>query len=210
MQAIQWVISTCMAMSWLFYGIFIEISGWWPPFNYLAGPFLWVSDRFIDLAANFTSFMAWVWWAQDWISKILSWDTILSLIQPYLDWVIYAYNWVINAYNFVKGWIEDWWLATKTTVQGWIDVATQGFATLRTEWDNFWKVTFPKLVDTFSLEDWWTGKLFAVDGLIGSKLAEWFPFYNDLAGLWEDIKLFFTDPLDWVYKKLDEFFERYW
>ncbi|GAI31706.1 unnamed protein product, partial [marine sediment metagenome] len=167
-------------------------------------------DRFIDLAAWFSSFSAWLWWAQDWISKILSWDYILSLIMPYLEWGINAWDWVKGAWGNVWGEIETWWNFIKTEVLDWIDIAKQWakdlidqantwIGSLSSAWGEFTTTVLPKLAS-------WTG----VGELITSYLKEWFPWYDDLAQSIEGILTFFSDPAKAVYELFDFIIDRFW
>jgi len=210
MQAIDWLIHVCMTISNHFYYVYLDISGWWTPFNLIAPVFLWVSDSFIDFAHYLGQFSAWVWWAQDWISKILTWDYILSLIMPYIQWGINAWNWVVNAWNNIWNEITIWWATIQTIVTGWIDVAKQwakdlidqvsiGLNYLSSAWTEFTTTVLPKLAS-------WTG----VGELITSYLENWFPWYNTLVEIKDELFEFFADPIDYVYNKMDEFFERWW
>lgn len=169
----------------------------------------------------------------DWIETAIDW--LLSPINYIAEWVTSTYNWLVDFWSEIHEWIDkleldigkiwdwivteagaiwniltEWWEGTRTTVLGWIDTATQGFNDLKAAWNTFWTITFPNLVSFQWLTNWWGGKLSEIDALIKSRLQEWFPFYNALFELWNEIVDFFKDPLDWCYHKLDEFFERFW
>ena len=210
MQAIQWVINACVWLSSLFYSVYLEVLASWYIPNIIGLLFLYVSDRFMDLAAFFTSFLAWVINADNWLARILRAEDIWALLSLPIQWAQIAYNWVVNAWNIVTGWIDDWWDWTTTTVQGWIDIATEGLASLRVAWDNFWNYTLPNLLDYFKLENWWSTKLFGFDTLIDSTLKRWFPWYETLVNIIDEIFAFFADPVEYAYNKMDEFFERFW
>ena len=204
-----------------FLSAFQEVSDWIWPFYFLQYPFYGLYRIFQDLLTPIATF--WLW-AEDIATKIVTVftsDGILGLINWWfpdlgnvIEWFIGRWNWFISA-------VGDWWADTKTEVLGWIDMATEGFNALIAAWDEFWRITWPEwmatlevlrgevsdfftktlpnLLNYLKLENWWNGKLFAVDGLIGSKLAEWFPFYDDLAE-------FFSDPMEFLLAKLADWF----
>uniref|UniRef100_A0A6M3XU29 Uncharacterized protein n=1 Tax=viral metagenome TaxID=1070528 RepID=A0A6M3XU29_9ZZZZ len=162
------------------------------------------------MTQHWTSFIAWVEYAADKIATILSEGDIWAFLTLPIEWAQAAWNWVIDAFQNVWNVITDWWEVTKTTVLGWIDLAVEGFSELKTAWHNFWTATLPNLLDWFKLENWWVGKLFAVDGLIGSKLTEWFPFYDELVMSIDGILTFFSDPAKAVYELFDYVIDRFW
>lgn len=210
MVVIEWIIDRVWQLFWFFLDAYYTVSGWVWPFSYLSFPFKGISDTIYSMLPFLYDFKNWVGNATAKLVHILSWDNILSLIQPYIQWGLNAWEWVKNAWSNIWGEIEQWWSYTKTEVLGWIDVAKQyaatlvesakrGLTTLQQSWDSFATSILPNLAD-------WSG----VASLIDSTLKSWFPFYDELTYFWNDVKLFFTDPLEWVYNKLDEFFERFW
>ncbi|MBA7585338.1 hypothetical protein ES708_27313 [subsurface metagenome] len=66
--------------------------------------------------------------------------------------------------------------------------------------------TITELIDwdrvTKFINDWWSDRLLDLQGLIDSNLRTWFPFYDDLVSLWNDIVDFFTNPWEWLLGKL--------
>ena len=213
--------------SW-FYSIYLEVNGWVWPFWHAAPFFYQLCLLFNTLAFGFSDFLTLVNYLQSKISQVLSWDYIKSLILGWLPWLVNIGDWFYNWWRNVTSVITSWWGPIWTNVQVWISTALQWlnstaatfltfwnnlwpyfqtvFNKVKAEWDNFWKVTVPNLVDNFSLETWWEGRLKDVNKLINDKVKDWFPFYDDLMKLWKDIALFFTSPLTWLIKKLEDWF----
>jgi len=207
---LDWIIDRVWGIFWVFYDLSITLSGVWWIGDWLATPFSWVADRIYGMLSPLYEFRRWVGNVS---AKLVYWWTeldIWNLLTIPISWAERAWEWVQNAWGFIWNEIGDWWNITKTTVLGWIDIAVEGFNKVKTEWDNFWSQTFPKLLDFFSLEAWWSGKLFGIDGLIGSRLAEWFPWYDELAQSIDGILTFFTDPAKAVYELFDYIIDRFW
>lgn len=204
-----------------FLSAYQEVSGWIWPFHYLQYPLYGIHRVCRDLLTPIAHFW---FWAEHIATKLqAAWTSegILGLIKWWFPWLYDVGEWFYGRWNWFLSAAGDWWSSTKVTVLGWIDIATQGLNTLRVLWDEFWTITWPKwtatlevlgsevssfftktlpdLVDNLKLEHWWKGKLFAVDGLIGSKLAEWFPFYDDVAE-------FFKDPGEFLLSRLTDWF----
>ena len=206
----DWIYSIVWDISEWFRSIGQTTSTWVYPFNMVSTPFFIITSLFqscLTPIANFGDWAADVWAR---VQQILSFDQLVNLFSTWINYATEAWNWVQGAWWNVTGIISSWWSATSTTVLGWIDIAAQEVkqlisgvetwvAILQITWDNFWTTTFPTLAN-------WAG----VNNLIDSSLKSWFPFYDDLTNIWNEIVEFFADPPQYVYNKLDEFFERFW
>lgn len=232
MQFIDWIIQELNDISDFFYKIYLEVLSWVYPFWLVADFFYQLSKLFNWLAWDFYDFGIWVNDVAAKIGKILSWETIEQYITDWLRWLPSPLNWFVNLWSEVWDEIRDWWSGTEYTVQGWIDVArqylqnqldslTSWVTSLQASWDDF-KGRIPSLDAIISwFPNWWGatlaniitwGALTAtqIDSFIDSKIKEWLPFIASLQALWKDIELFFTDPLQWLYDRMDEWFERFW
>lgn len=203
-------------------------STWVYPFNLVATPFLIITSLFqswLDPIANFGE------WADDvWarVQKILDEGGILSLILWVFPWLPDVGNWFATRVSWLTMVISDWWSAAQLTVQGWIEIAKETLqaliynlsmwlASLQASWDAFWTVTWPEWtakldilkaswdafwVTTFPTLANWTG----VSSLIDSTLRSWFPFYDDLIAIWNEVVEFFTDPLEFLLTRFTDWF----
>lgn len=225
-------------ISWLkstelyFYNAYLEVLGWVYPFWLLSYPLLYASRSFGWLAYYFSLFNNWLVWANKEIGKILSIEAITSYFQTWINYATWAWDWVTNAWNNVVSIVDIWWSSVQLTVQVWIEDAKQWtkaqldsledtLAYILVWWDEF-KDKIPSIDEIlYLLRDWWDKTLaniiswgaltgIQISTLMDSKIRDWLPFYDELAALWGDIKLFFTDPLQWLYDKAEEFFERFW
>ncbi|MBA7568152.1 hypothetical protein ES708_09873 [subsurface metagenome] len=208
------------ARDWLL-DAYLEVAGWIWPFYYLKYPLYGLYVVFYYLTRYFGYFNDWLEWAAGRIGEIISeWD-IWSILATPISWAQKAWDWVYYAASNIWEAVGRWWEATRTTVLGWIDTAydyalslyyslsasvhswidaaTGWFKEVAVAWDHFWRITLPGLLDYLKLEYWWDTKLWAVDGLIGSKLAEWFPFYDDLVE-------FVSDPGEYLLAKFTDWF----
>jgi len=220
-----------VARDW-FNEAYLEVKDWIVPFNYLADPLHWIYIAFTWLTELFGDFNDWVDDAASKIGEILSEVDIWSLFSVPIEWAQNAWEWVSNAWNNVWSEVESWWSSMVATVTGWIDAAVEGLSDLRVAWDSFWTVTWPEWTGNFSwlqaawdgfvtstlpslvgiswIWDWWSDRLLDIGGLIDSTLRVWFPMYDTFREIWDEIEAFFADPVEYVFNKLDDFFEREW
>lgn len=211
-----------------FHSAYSEVSGWIWPFYYLQYPLYGIGQICRDLLTPISHFWYWAEHLATGVAAAWTSDGILGLIKWWFPWLYDVGEWFYGRWNWFLSSVGAWWDSTKTIVLGWIDIATEGFNTLRILWDEFWSITWPKwtaalevlgnevsdfftktlpnLLDNLKLENWWNGKLFAVDGLIGSKLAEWFPFYDDLVNIWNDVLEFFCNPFEFLLNRFFDWF----
>lgn len=232
MFIIDWIVDALSMASDYFYSIYAEIYYWIYPFNQVAPYFYWVSSFFNTLAWYFSYFGNWLDGIAAKVANILSYNNIYSYFKTYFDYAVDAWNWVYYAWNNVTNIIDSWWSSTQYIVKTWIDNAIQGIqdfgaqleiwlGNLQVAWDNF-KSMIPSISEIISWFSNWWGKILAniiswgaltsneINTLIDSKLQDWLPFYDELANLIGDIKLFFADPLQWLYDRAEEFFDRFW
>ena len=210
-------INTTFSLIWgaagFFYDAFLQVETWWVVGPLFATICLFVHNILWNLLTPIAHFGEWADEIANKVSSILTTSGILGLILSWFPWLDGVAEWFYNRWTWFATEVGSWWDTTRTMVLGWIAVATEGLDTLKVLWDEFWLITWPEwsaslevlagevtdffthtlpgLVDDLKLETWWRGKIFIVNGLIGSKLLEWFPFYDDLVEIWSDILEFF-------------------
>lgn len=162
------------------------------------------------------------------IGDTLTWSNIRSLILSWLPDLTKVITWWQNWTTWLGQKIDEWWLATKSTVQGWIDIATQGFDNLvvawdnfwtttfpywtsklddlKAGWDNFWTVTFPTLVDFTWLGIWWDSRWKEIEELKDSWFKDYEPFWEGWQDWKDSVVEFFDDPLEWLLGKFTDWF----
>lgn len=175
----------------------------WP---ILGAGIAWILRAVADVVKYALTFIAnlgdWVDDIVDTISKVATWDTIKTAIKDWLSGIEDMVTWFSDWWANVATKLGDWWGTVATDVQGWIATALstakdliagvqKELSDLHTSWDDFWTTTYPTLISSIDASK-----------LIESTLKTWFPFYDDLAELWDGIKEFFVSPLDWL---LDHF-----
>jgi len=222
--------------------IFADFSSW----------LLWTGERVAEwwivdqLAPTFTNMGYWFadisWWFIELRDPILRmYDTTLEMVtlnnvwdyfKTWFEWAEWAWDWVSHAWSNVWSIVEGWWQATSSTVQGWIDIATQGldalkvawsdfwnttwpqwtaqFNTLSAAWTNFWTVTFPTLVDFSWLWTWWNARLQDINNLVNTAFTLREKLWEGWQELRNQVTEFFSDPEDWLYKAVDRIIERFW
>jgi len=193
-----------------FYEVYLDIYDWVWPFYKAAD---WFYDlcystnkikwRFEDFSEDMDAFV-------DDLEDILSWSNIRSLIRSWLPDVEDAIDWFTDRWYWFQDEISDWWNDKVNDVKDLIDTATEGLDNLLEAWDNFWRSTLPNLVNFTWLGIWWQSRLLEIDTLIGSWLASFAPFWEGWQEVRQEVVDFFADPYQWIYDRLDEFFERFW
>ncbi|GAI32766.1 unnamed protein product, partial [marine sediment metagenome] len=133
-----------------------------------------------------------------------------SYFRDWFEFAEDAWNWVRHAWDRVTNIVDDWWLATSSTVGSWIAAATEGFDDLVEAWDTFWRITFPTLVSFDWLDIWWDDRLTDLQALINTAIQELAPFWEGWQEIRESVLEFFSDPYQWIYDRLDEWVERFW
>lgn len=218
--------------STLFYNIYLEVLGWVWPFWLIADFFYALAVVFNNLAWAFYQFNEWVVYVSDRVTTLINWVDIDVWFASWAQKITEAYNWVSQAWWNVTGIIDDWWSVVGAEIQSIIDSAVNvmqqlisqvdseltslinstawtlqqlirqveiPLRSLQASWSNFTFYTLPNLAT-----------LTNVDALIDT----WFKNFSTFWEGWQDwrdsVAEFFADPLQWLYTKMDEFFERFW
>ena len=232
MQFLNSIVNWLESASDTFYDAYLTVSSWIYPFGLLATPLYSLHQASHYSAYYFNQFSNWLSDASQKLSRILEWTIIRSYILSWLPSLEAISNWFSIRWDWLRQELEAWWLSVKPMVQGWITIAIQGLSVLKVEWanflattwkqleqafdklsaswHNFWTVVFPNLVNFQWLDIWWQGKLRELNSLIESKLKIWFPFYDDLAEVLNEIKQFFANPIDWIGNKFMDWLEERW
>ena len=152
--------------------------------------------------------ISWVNYVVNWIEQAYDWvrDRVMALVGPWLDAIISLGNTVATWWDR----LGSWWAAQWDTVSGWIQAALQPLRDLyqgvvnqvNQVWvavGNFFTVTLPSLASKLDVENYFR-----------SFTLQWRDLFNWWGDRGHDVTSFFTDPLQWVYDRLDEFFARFW
>jgi len=224
----DWIIQELADARDFFYDAYQEVRDWFWPFDQLKYPMYGLYGVFHWLVEFFEDFNEWLEDIDDRIRDILDFGDIWSYFRDWFAFAEDAWNWVRNAWDRVTNIVDDWWLVTSSTVGGWIAAATEGFDDLVEDWDNFWHITWPELVENFQqlrsvwdnfwtvtfpdlvsftwLGDWWDARLLDIQGLIESWTLTLAPFWEG----WQEVRAqvfeFFADPLEWLWGRFIDWF----
>jgi len=216
-------------VSWLnsikewFFAAYLEVSTWTWPFNNLATPLWYIYTAFIYLKAYFIDFNDWVNDTVIKLTTILSYANISSYFSSIFNAATNAWNWILNATWNIWVEVENWWSSVSLTVQSWIDAAKDmlllligelelAVVALQAAWETFqsWIPSLTEILSWFT--DWW-GWILAriiswgglpatlIQALIDSTLLSWFPWYDTLVEIWNEIVAFFANPWDYIEAK---------
>lgn len=228
MEFIDDLFSLFWDISDFFYAAAEVAKDWVWPFSILQVPLLAIAEAFWDMLDPIADWYAWTGALNATIAGFLDSSGIIKLLTTWIDYAEAAYTWISNASKNILGVIGSWWLGVSDTVKSWIDDAKAyakalvdavalNLATLQKTWDDFWTLTWPVwtgkvdqviidlasfFTDVLPTLATWEG----VQTLIEDTIKEWFPFYDDLVALWDSIKEFFTDPLEYLWAKATDWF----
>lgn len=232
MQAITWIIERLNNVSDTFYQVYLDCFYTGFPLSIIGGFFYDLSVFFSNLAWYFYDFSLWV---SDISTKVLSILDLKTINDYFWSYFIAAWNsweWVKDAFTNVWNTVDDWWDSTKIVVYGWVSEARQflqvqvdsislSLNTLQISWDSF-KAKIPSIDNLLTwfagwqvavlttINSWWSDKLLDIRGLINTAFLEYQPFWEGWQDWRDKVAEFFTDPEEWLYDKMDEWFERFW
>lgn len=220
----MWLTDQIFSLVWdisaWFYEAFQEVKDWVWPFHYLAPPLYYIHRAFFDMLTPIAQLGDWADEVTTEIGRILGMGEIALHFKYWLDRAAWSWDWIGDAWRYVWDMIDSWWSSTSSTVLAWIDQAVSNTVTLinqveaslgdlRSSWSGFWTVTWPEmstLVSNIRLDlagfltvtlpglATWTG----VESFVNSQLTNWFPFYDELAAAWGEIREFMINPWDWL------------
>lgn len=210
MRFMDWIVELLYDVCLFFYDIYQEVKDWPDWASFISEFFYSLYDAFYDLAKAFEDFDEWVDDVADRVRDILDFENIWDYFEDWFTWAEDAWNWVEDAWDRVTNIVDEWWLVTSSTVAGWIAAATEGFDELKEAWDDFWTNTLPTLISFDWLSTWWEDRLLDIQDLIDAPVKT----IMDILESWQEVRdsvlEFFSDPFQWIYDRLDEFFERFW
>lgn len=232
MGFISKIISFFNDLSSYSYNAYLEVNSWVFPLYNLAPPLYALSLAFNSIAWQFYYFNNWcvdVWGR---VQAILTEGDIWSILAIPISYAQVAYQWIVNAASNVWSIIGNWWSTIQPTILSWIEQAKayalslynillSSLVSLQAAWNNFVdKIpTIDEIIAWFrnwwgevlaKIIAWWREQLPDIQSLINSTLLSWFPFYDEFVSIYSTIREFFADPLQWLYDRMEEFFERFW
>lgn len=204
---------------------------WWAP-SWLKSAFLSISSLVDGIYGAFFDFQYWLQALVNRVDPLVRWDQVGAWLSESLSQVATLWTWWLDRRQFITWEVDTWWESVRWIVLGWIDAAAGGIADLRrswesfsqyslpellanvnklsADWSNFTRVTLPGLASFQDLEGWYSGKAVDVRDLIESTIRSFFPFYDEIVGLWGEIREMFTDPEAYLLRKIETMLVRFW
>ncbi len=232
MWFMNYIIQRLNDASGFFYGVYLEVISWVYPFWLAAFPFYNLSVLFSNLAWDFYDFNTWVDYVEGRVASLLTFDNIYSYFSSYFDAAVNAWNWVDQTFGDINTFMSSWWSTTQYTVLAWVDEAKSYAAalvnnlsttvnTLLSAWDDF-KGRIPTIDEVIYwwgdwtgellsvVNSWWSGTLLQVQSLIDSAFTLREPFWDGWQDWRDKVIEFFTDPEDYLAKRIESMLERFW
>lgn len=232
MKAIAWIVERLNDICSYFYDLYLEFYDFPPPISYAATWLYWLSREFSNLAWSFYDFYFWVEEVSKQVSLILSWSTIWSYIKDRVPNLEQISDWFSTWRTKVRLEVSAWWSDAGLVVLSWIAEAERGLLSriesiqnvvnsLRGEWNSF-KPQLPAIESLLTwYENWrsnvrasfdafWREKLLDIQRLIDDAFTLRAYLWSDWLEHRDNILEFISDPLQWLYDRIDEFAERFW
>ncbi|MFH0913869.1 MAG: hypothetical protein V1849_01090 [Chloroflexota bacterium] len=173
----------------------------------LSAPFFSnLSVLFVKGAASVSDFSVWVDQVTQQLAGLSSWENLKATILGWFPRLVPMLAWFGDWWNFVWAKVETWWLTVQPIVQGWINTATLGLSELMVAWNNFWRVTFPTLINWEGINTWWNAKYLEVETSINSAFTEREGLWSGWQDIRDNVVTFFQDPLGFLEKKFTDWF----
>uniref|UniRef100_A0A6M3XY95 Uncharacterized protein n=1 Tax=viral metagenome TaxID=1070528 RepID=A0A6M3XY95_9ZZZZ len=228
MSFMGWIIDRLNWVSDVFYELYLDCyyAGW--PLEVLDTWLYSLSSTFASLAWDFYDFSSWVSDVAAKVAKILNWSTIWSYILIYIPNLEQIRDWFYYWWTWVDGRITSWWSSTSSDVLGWIAEAK--------DWAKLWIDYLQSQVNSLSVkidevialipdvseliawfsnwpghiisevDNWWTGALLEVQGLINSAFILRENFWQGWQDWRDKVTEFFTDPWEFLWARFADWF----
>jgi len=202
------------------------------PLNLLEGPARTISEAADGVFRAVVSFTLWVLDLETRVALFVTrWD-VSEMFQGLTEAVLEIWAWFLDRVSNIRGVIEDWWAEVGAVVSSWLAERWGTFTDFMAElseiikrfitetvpdfiadldlpgtigrlieasWTSFWNETWPSVITAVKLET-----------SLGELRALFKTPLEIVSNFGEDIVAFFADPEQWVYDRLDSFFERFW
>ncbi|MBA7573150.1 hypothetical protein ES708_14945 [subsurface metagenome] len=154
-----------------------------------------------------------------WINDVKSWTTtqINNAVENITQVVTNIYDYSQTTINNITEYVTEVWNNFYDYSQTTINNLTENISQFITNINDYTQTTINNITETITevldwdrvttfLNDWYDDRLLDLQGLVDSNLKTWFPFYDDLVSLWNDIVDFITDPLGWLKDRIEVWF----
>jgi len=224
------------SLVWDIYEFFIELSyeaqDIWVVGPAISGWFYSVARACFSLLTPIAHFRDWTVSIELQLIDMITWESIQGMLSEVWNLLEPIQDWLDNVWTNVYQIVNTWWTDKVLEVQALIDLAIEAVVSavnnlstavnnLSIAWAAF-KGKIPTLDEVIAwwsnwpgellsvINSWWTGKVLEVQALINTAFVTRQSFWAGWQELRDQVLEFFSDPEDWVYKRLDSFFERFW
>lgn len=173
-----------------------------PPFSFQPGMYILKALELVILPINL---------AYDFGSR--AWDMAWDALSKATSALFKIDTWVLGAVGWFTGQITGWWSATWIPIySGLLTMIGHAGDLAGSAWDwidnaGGWIKTYTDPIYTWigAILENYVAKVDLAD--LFRPIQEFMDFVNTVK---QDMVDFFTDPWDFLYKKFDDFFERFW
>lgn len=167
----------------------------------IGGP---IETAFDWLFAPLNGFIDWLNFALNWIEQ--AWDWVLDRIKAFFDPWIYIIRDIWNTLSTLWSKISDWFSGLVSDIQDWVSAFIQETKDLILSVGQYVTELWNRVTDFFtSILPTLASKL-DVSGAIAAAFVPWRDLFNFWGSFGREVATFFTNPLDWIMDKFEQWF----
>lgn len=180
--------------------------GTWPLPRLLGDWFYNTGSWFWDLYLGCLNLASWYQNLLYNISQFVRAIDIPGIMSSWINQLNNIWAWFSNWWGQVTGVINTWWSATWYSVTSYVDMVVNSFRSWADSQLQSISTRLDSVRDSMRLK---ADKEY-VDTKVSGLLSSWADLFNFWGSFSGQVIMFFVDPLDFIYNKLEDFFERYW
>ncbi len=179
---------------------------WVWPLNIIAPFFRALSSIADGLFSGFFDFVYWADRVNRDIREMLTKSWVIDYLSNPLSQLNKLWSWFLDRASYITAITTTWWQGISTTILGWVEMAKtyalglvnnlQGVVnTLSSNWNVFTGTVLPTLASRFD-----------VDTLIKSAFKPWTDLFNFWGQVGSEVKMFFLNPVDYIWQRFTDWF----
>lgn len=203
---LDWIIDRVWGIFWVFYDLSVTLEGVWLIGDWLATPFRWVANGIYNMLSPLYEFRNWVGNTTAWVARVIDIVKEFFGIKERVELTDYSIKILSQDIETIRARLgmlpqefEIWWgtkeLIVNAAIAAKFDIATEAVEKLRDK----------QLLLEFTTSILKGDIIKAID-LARDAQIRLDELEEEHRSLWDDIKLFFTNPVEFIWTKFTDWF----